>query len=171
MKETKVNINDIEVILKKEYLTNAELNFLVGNAIAVYMDSDKKDIDGYGFSPLSAFYNFYDYLFYDCIKDFDLEDKDMFDNLYNHGVHHYLIENIINAKEAYDIFVNTMKQAGTLESVLQTGIQKIGSLLQDKLPTKEELKKTLDKLPQEWKNVVSEYSRITGVSEKEDAVK
>lgn len=160
MKE--ITVKDKVYKLKKDYLTNGEVNYIVSSVIDIYRKEE--DIVGYKFSPLSAMSNFYFLLFQLCIDGYDADDNDMYEELYCAGVHKTLIEEVTNADEAYDLLLDTMDNLQNIGNILSTILGEIVS----KLPDAKDLNDIAEKLPEQWKEAIGRYEDITGISAKED---
>lgn len=164
MKE--IIVKDETIKLKKDYLTNGEVNYMVKTALEIY--NAEGDIEGYGYSPLSMFTNFYALLFGMCIEDYNIDSIEDYDKYYNLGVHTELMMEITNAMEAYNLLVSISKQLCDIPNVIDRSIQKIINIMAEKIPNGEELSKMMEKMPKEWNKVLSEYNNIIGESKKED---
>lgn len=152
--------------LKKDYLTNGEINYMVKTALEIY--NAEGDIEGYGYSPLSMFTNFYALLFGMCIEDYNIDSVEDYDKYYNLGTHTELMMEITNATEAYNLLVSISKQLCDIPNVIDRSIQKIINIMAEKIPNGEELSKMMKKMPKEWNKVLSEYNNIIGENKKED---
>ena len=56
-----ITVKGNKITLKKDYLTNGEVNYIVGEVLKIY--NQEGDIDGYSYSPLAMITNFYALLF------------------------------------------------------------------------------------------------------------
>ena len=139
--------NGVEYEITKRFLTANEVGNIVQTSLQAYKNNNF--IDNYNFSPVDMEVNFYSALFSYIIKDYSIETEDRFEELYNAGVQYDLLNNITNAMEAYNI---TMKLADKISDP----INNILGTLFNKLPEKEDL----EKLPEEWKKVTSEFNEI-----------
>lgn len=157
-------INEKKIKLKKNYLTNAEVNFIVSEALKTYIDKEENDIEGYDYNPLTMITNFYAMLFELCIKDYNLDNIEDYNKYYNDGVHLKLLENIINAKEAYDLMIKLSGEITSLSNIIGRSLK----LFIDKIPEKNDFSEILTKLPEEWQKVADEYNNIIGKSEEKE---
>lgn len=152
----KVNYNGYDFELKETALTGGQVGNLVTESIKIYTDGGL--LEEYAFNPVDMEINFYAGLFYLTVNNYDIDDKNRFEELFSHGIHKYILENVTNAKLAYDLMWKTAKEvSNSIGSILY----KINSFL-DNLPEAEDLDKLIDKLPEEWKTVKQEYDDIIG---------
>lgn len=152
----KVELNGYNFELKENYLTAAQVSTLVKEVINIYKDGEY--FEDYQFNPIDMEINFYASLFYYLVDGYDTDDNDKFEELFSHGVHRYLLDEIENAQLAYDLMWKTANEISNSLGIL---IRKVTQLL-DNLPNEESLKELTDKLPDEWKTVKSEYDSIVG---------
>lgn len=160
-----LNIKGENIKLKKDYLTNGEVNYIVSEALQIYMDSG--DISNYDYSPLSMITNFYAMLFELCIEDYDMDKIDDYNKYYNLGVHYELLRVVTNAEEAYHLLISTSKDLTSIENVIDKNIKRLMQLIEDKIPDSKAMTKLINKLPKEWQKVVNEYNDITGKQKEE----
>lgn len=163
----KITVRDTEINLKKDYLTNSEVNYIVEAVLKLY-DKDG-DIDQYSFSPLTMITNFYSLLFEVCIEDYNPDDIEDYNKYYNLGVQYELLKVVVNAEEAYHLMMSISKDMSSLEAIVNKGINKLLGLLDTKMPDAKAMNKMVNKLPKEWKKVVTDYNNIIGKDSKEDA--
>lgn len=163
----KITVRDTEINLKKDYLTNSEVNYIVEEVLKLY-DKDG-DIDQYSFSPLTMITNFYSLLFEVCIEGYNPDDIDDYNKYYNLGVQYELLKIVVNAEEAYHLMMSISKDMSSLEAIVNKGINKLLGLLDTKMPDAKAMNKIVNKLPKEWKKVVTDYNNIIGKDSKEDA--
>lgn len=152
----KIEKNGIEVTLKQNYLSAGQISNLMREAIKIYEDGEF--LDNYGFNPIDMEINFYAGLFYYTIENYDLNDNEKFDELFNAGIHDELLEKVANAKMAYNLMWKTAKEIGNPMNFI---LNMIGGFLGN-LPENEDLVALADKLPDEWKQVKTEYDEIIG---------
>lgn len=163
----KITVRDTEINLKKDYLTNSEVNYIVEAVLKLY-DKDG-DIDQYSFSPLTMITNFYSLLFEVCIEGYNPDDIEDYNKYYNLGVQYELLKVVVNAEEAYHLMMSISKDMSSLEAIVNKGINKLLGLLDTKMPDAKAMNKIVNKLPKEWKKVVTDYNNIIGKDSKEDA--
>ena len=163
----KITVRDTEINLKKDYLTNSEVNYIVEAVLKLY-DKDG-DIDQYSFSPLTMITNFYSLLFEVCIEGYNPDDIEDYNKYYNLGVQYELLKVVVNAEEAYHLMMSISKDMSSLEAIINKGINKLLGLLDAKMPDAKAMNKMVNKLPKEWKKVVTDYNNIIGKDSKEDA--
>lgn len=162
-----ITVKEKKITLKKDYLTNGEVNYIVGEVLKIYDQSG--DIDGYDYSPLAMITNFYALLFAECIEDYDLDDVDMYNEYYNIGTQYELLRVVTNADEAYHLMMSLSKQINSIENTVNRSLQKIVGMISDKIPDAKTMTKMVNKLPKEWQKAVDDYNQITGKEEiKED---
>lgn len=162
-----ITVKEKKITLKKDYLTNGEVNYIVGEVLKIYDQSG--DIDGYDYSPLAMITNFYALLFAECIEGYDLDDVDMYNEYYNIGTQYELLRVVTNADEAYYLMMSLSKQINSIENTVNRSLQKIVGMISDKIPDAKTMTKMVNKLPKEWQKAVDDYNQITGKEEiKED---
>lgn len=162
-----ITVKDTEIILKKDYLTNSEVNYIVATVLKLYKKGG--DIDGYSFSPLTTITNFYSLLFEVCIEGYNPDNIEEYNKYYNLGVQYELLKSVTNADEAYHLVMSISKDMTSLESIVNDGINKLLNIVTEKVPDAKVMSKMVNKLPKEWKKVVEDYNNITGKELKEDA--
>lgn len=161
-----IEVKGQKIKLKKDYLTNGEVNYIVVNVLELYNTSD--DIKDYSFSPLSMYTNFYSLLFELCIEDYIQGDADSYNKYYNLGAQYELMKIVVNAQEAYNILIDTANKMSSVAGVLDKGITNIVKFLNEKIPDQKTMMKLANKLPKEWQKAVNEYNNITGNDKNED---
>lgn len=154
------------VKLKRDYLTNGEVNYILEEVLKLY--NQDGDIDGYSFSPMTMITNFYSLLFEVCIEDYDASNTDDYNKYYNLGVQYELLKVVTNADEAYHLMMTISKDMASVEAVVDKGITKLIAAIMEKIPDAKTMSKMLNKLPKEWQKVVSDYNNIIGKETKED---
>ena len=80
-----ITVKGNKITLKKDYLTNGEVNYIVGEVLKIY--NQEGDIDGYSYSPLAMITNFYALLFSICIDGYDIDNIEDYNKYYNIGTH------------------------------------------------------------------------------------
>lgn len=162
-----ITVKNEKITLKKDYLTNGEVNYIVGEVLKIYDQSG--DIDGYDYSPLAMITNFYALLFAECIEGYNLDDVDMYNKYYNIGTQYELLRVITNADEAYHLMMSLSKQIISVENVVDKNLNKLINMITEKIPDAKAMTKMVNKLPKEWQKAVDDYNQITGKEEtKED---
>lgn len=151
-----INVKNEKIKLKKDHLTNGEVNYMIGEVLKIYNQSG--DIEGYNYSPLSMITNFYALLFSLVIEDFDIDNIDDYNRYYNIGTHYELLRVITNADEAYHLMMSLSKQLVSVENIVERSLQ----VLTTKIPDMKSMSKMMETLPQDWQTVFSEYNQITG---------
>lgn len=121
MKE--ITVKDKVFKLKKDYLTNIEVNYIVSEVLKLY--NQEGDIENYRFSPLTMMSNFYSLLFQCCIEGYDFNNSEDYENAYNCGLHKLLIENITNAKEAYNLMLDISNKFNGLEYIISRALDEL----------------------------------------------
>ena len=96
-----IKVKEETIKLKKDFLTNGEVNYIVSEVLKLYNETG--DIKDYNFSPLTMIGNFYSLLFEACIEDYDNSTIDDFNHYYSLGVQYKLLMVITNDREAYDL--------------------------------------------------------------------
>ena len=66
-----ITVKNEKIKLKKDYLTNGEVNYIVGEVLKIYDNSG--DIEGYDYSPSTMITNFYALLFGFCIEGYNID--------------------------------------------------------------------------------------------------
>lgn len=159
-----IKLKEQNIKLKKDYLTNGEVNYILSEVFKLY--DEPGDIDGYAFSPLTMITNFYALLFETCVDGYNSSVED-YNKYYNIGLHHELLRVVTNADEAYHLMMTISKDISSLENIMNKSMNKLVSLISEKIPDAKSLSKMASKLPKDWQKVVSEYNDIVGIS-KED---
>lgn len=149
-----------EIILEKDYLTDAEVHVIVQEALKAY--NKKGDFEDYDYSPLSMNTVFYILLFAQCIKDYDDKSLDVYNEYYNAGVQYELLNVVTNAKEAYDLMMTISKSMSSIENIISKNLNKLIDSAMSKIPDDETMIKMIDSLPQEWQNTLKQYNQIIG---------
>lgn len=145
-----------DITLKKDYLTGGQVGNLVTEAIEIYKDGGL--FEDYAFNPVDMEINFYAGLFYLLVPDYNIEDNEQFEELFSKGVHKEILEKVTNAQLAYDLMWKTAKELGSSMGRL---ISKVDTFMSN-LPENEKLDELMEKLPEEWKTVKTEFEQITG---------
>ena len=162
-----ITVKNEKIKLKKDYLTNGEVNYIVGEVLKIYDNSG--DIEGYDYSPLTMITNFYALLFGFCIEGYDIDSDEDYNKYYNIGAHYELLRVVTNADEAYHLMMSLSKQINSIENTLNRSLQKIVGMISDKIPDAKAMTKMINKLPKEWQKAVDDYNQIIGKEEtKED---
>ena len=154
-----MEIKGTEVKLKKDYLTNAEVNYILSEVLNTYIKSG--DIKDYDFSPLSMITAFYSLLFSICIEDYEISNIDDYNKYYNIGAQYELLKNITNAEEAYHLMMLLSERLSDFNGILNKGINNLMDFLSSKIPDAKEMNKMVNKLPKEWQKVMNDYNNIT----------
>lgn len=155
-----IKIKDNVIKLKKDFLTNVEVNYIIKESLSSYMDSEEEDIEGYLYNPLAMMFTFYLLLFSTCLEDFDSDSLDDYEKYYSMGVQYELLRCVTNADEAYHTLISTSEKISSLENVLYNGINKVIKLLEEKMPEKDSMEKMMKKLPKDFTKVIGEYNNI-----------
>lgn len=162
-----VTVKNEKIKLKKDYLTNGEVNYILSEVLKIY--SQEGDIEEYSYSPLAMITNFYALLFSICIEDYNIDNIEDYDKYYNIGTHYELLRTVTNADEAYHLMMSLSKQMVSIENVIDKNLNKLINCVMAKMPDTKTMTKIVNKLPKDWQKVVSEYSQIIGKEEaKED---
>jgi len=161
-----LNIKGEKIKLKKDYLTNGEVNYIVSEALNIFMEGD--DIKDYDYSPLSMITNFYAMLFELCIEGYNMDSIDDYNKYYNLGAHYELLRVVTNADEAYHLLMSLSKDLRSIENIIDKNIKKLLKMIEDKLPDSKAMTKLVNKLPKEWQRVVNDYNSITGKQTEEE---
>ena len=137
----------------KTFLSEAEYAALiqVGLDSFIYgLNSDEGRIeDGipfYRFNPISMEREYFRTLCFICIKDIDAE---LFDKIFNKGIHVILKNTITNADDAYNLLKTSADKLGGLENILDVNLKALVDKLGDKIPNKDVLENLLKVLPGE----------------------
>lgn len=155
-----IKIKDNVIKLKKDFLTNVEVNYIIKESLSSYMDSEEEDIEGYLYNPLAMMFTFYLLLFSTCLEDFDSDSLDDYEKYYSMGVQYELLRRVTNADEAYHTLISTSEKISSLENVLYNGINKVIKLLEEKMPEKDSMEKMMKKLPKDFTKAIDEYNNI-----------
>ena len=161
-----ITVKEKKITLKKDYLTNGEVNYIVGEVLKIYDQSG--DIDGYDYSPLAMITNFYALLFAECIEGYDLDDVDMYNEYYNIGTQYELLRVVTNADEAYHLMISLSKQIISVENIIDKNLNKLINMVIERIPDAKTMNKMVNKLPKDWQKVVNQYNEITGKDNKEE---
>ena len=111
-----ITVKGNKITLKKDYLTNGEVNYIVGEVLKIYDNSG--DIEGYDYSPLTMITNFYALLFGFCIEGYNIDSDEDYNKYYNIGTHYELLRIVTNADEAYHLMMSLSKQIISVENIV-----------------------------------------------------
>ena len=161
-----ITVKGNKITLKKDYLTNGEVNYIVGEVLKIY--NQEGDIDGYSYSPLAMITNFYALLFSICIDGYDIDNIEDYNKYYNIGTHYELLRIVTNADEAYHLMMSLSKQIISVENIVDKNLNKLINMVIERIPDAKTMNKMINKLPKEWQNVVNQYNEITGKDNKEE---
>lgn len=162
----KITVKDNQITLKKDYLTNGEVNYILGEVLKIY--NEPGDIKGYDYSPLTMITNFYALLFGFCIDGYDINSEEDYNKYYNIGTHYELLKIVTNADEAYHLMMSLSKDLVSIENILNKNLGNLVNIVSNKIPDVKDMNKMVNKLPKEWQNVVSQYNDITGKKDKKE---
>ena len=162
-----ITVKGNKITLKKDYLTNGEVNYIVGEVLKIY--NQEGDIDGYSYSPLAMITNFYALLFSICIDGYDIDNIEDYNKYYNIGTHYELLRIVTNADEAYHLMMSLSKQIISVENIVDKNLNKLINMVIERIPDAKTMNKMVNKLPDEWKSALGEYNQIMRVKDtKED---
>jgi len=162
-----ITVKNEKIKLKKDYLTNGEVNYILGEVLKIY--NQEGDIDGYSYSPLAMITNFYALLFSICIEGYDIDNIEDYNKYYNIGTHYELLRVVTNADEAYHLMMSLSKQMVSVENIIDKNLNNLIDFVMAKVPDTKAMTKMVNKLPKDWQKAVSEYNQIIGKEEaKED---
>lgn len=153
-----IKVKNKTINLKKDYLTNGEVNYIVEEVLKIY--DQPGNINSYEYDPLAMITNFYALLFAECIEGYDINNIDQYNEYYNIGAHYELLRVVVNADEAYRLMMSLSKQISSIENTISKGIQKIVDMISNKVPDAKAMAKMVNKLPKEWQKAVEEYNQI-----------
>ena len=131
-----ITVKGNKITLKKDYLTNGEVNYIVGEVLKIY--NQEGDIDGYSYSPLAMITNFYALLFSICIDGYDI------DNIEDH------------------LMMSLSKQIISVENIVDKNLNKLINMVIERIPDAKTMNKMVNKLPKDWQKVVDEHNEIVG---------
>ena len=161
-----ITVKNEKIKLKKDYLTNGEVNYIVGEVLKIYDNSG--DIEGYDYSPLTMITNFYALLFGFCIEGYNIDSDEDYNKYYNIGTHYELLRIVTNADEAYHLMMSLSKQIISVENIVDKNLNKLINMVIERIPDAKTMNKMVDKLPKDWQKVVNQYNEITGKDNKEE---
>ena len=161
-----ITVKNEKIKLKKDYLTNGEVNYIVGEVLKIYDNSG--DIEGYDYSPLTMITNFYALLFGFCIEGYNIDSDEDYNKYYNIGTHYELLRIVTNADEAYHLMMSLSKQIISVESIVDKNLNKLINMVVERIPDAQTMNKMVNKLPKDWQKVVNQYNEITGKDNKEE---
>lgn len=161
-----ITVKNEKIKLKKDYLTNGEVNYIVGEVLKIYDNSG--DIEGYDYSPLTMITNFYALLFGFCIEGYNIDSDEDYNKYYNIGAHYELLRIVTNADEAYHLMMSLSKQIISVENIVDKNLNKLINMVIERIPDAKTMNKMVDKLPKDWQKVVNQYNEITGKDNKEE---
>lgn len=161
-----ITVKNEKIKLKKDYLTNGEVNYIVGEVLKIYDNSG--DIEGYDYSPLTMITNFYALLFGFCIEGYNIDSDEDYNKYYNIGAHYELLRIVTNADEAYHLMMSLSKQITSFENIMDKNLNKFINMITEKIPDAKTMNKMVNKLPKDWQKVVNQYNEITGKDNKEE---
>ena len=155
-----ITVKGNKITLKKDYLTNGEVNYIVGEVLKIY--NQEGDIDGYSYSPLTMITNFYALLFGFCIEGYNIDSDEDYNKYYNIGTHYELLRIVTNADEAYHLMMSLSKQIISVESIVDKNLNKLINMVIERIPDAKTMNKMVNKLPKDWQKVVDEHNEIVG---------
>ena len=155
-----ITVKGNKITLKKDYLTNGEVNYIVGEVLKIYNDSG--DIEGYDYNPLTMITNFYALLFGFCIEGYDIDSDEDYNKYYNIGAHYELLRVVTNADEAYHLMISLSKQIISVENIVDKNLNKLINMVIERIPDAKTMNKMVNKLPKDWQKVVDEHNEIVG---------
>ena len=161
-----ITVKGNKITLKKNYLTNGEVNYIVGEVLKIYDNSG--DIEGYDYSPLTMITNFYALLFGFCIEGYNIDSDEDYNKYYNIGAHYELLRVVTNADEAYHLMMSLSKQIISVENIVDKNLNKLINMAIERIPDAKTMNKMVNKLPKDWQKVVNQYNEITGKDNKEE---
>lgn len=161
-----ITVKGNKITLKKDYLTNGEVNYIVGEVLKIYDNSG--DIEGYDYSPLTMITNFYALLFGFCIEGYNIDSGEDYNKYYNIGTHYELLRIVTNADEAYHLMMSLSKQIISVENIVDKNLNKLINMVIERIPDAKTMNKMVNKLPKDWQKVVNQYNEITGKDNKEE---
>ncbi len=161
-----ITVKNEKIKLKKDYLTNGEVNYIVGEVLKIYDNSG--DIEGYDYSPLTMITNFYALLFGFCIEGYNIDSDEDYNKYYNIGAHYELLRIVTNADEAYHLMMSLSKQIISVENIVDKNLNKLINMVIERIPDAKTMNKMVNKLPKDWQKVVNQYNEITGKDNKEE---
>ena len=161
-----ITVKNEKIKLKQDYLTNGEVNYIVGEVLKIY--NQEGDIDGYSYSPLAMITNFYALLFSICIDGYDIDNIEDYNKYYNIGTHYELLRIVTNADEAYHLMMSLSKQIISVENIVDKNLNKLINMVIERIPDAKTMNKMVNKLPKDWQKVVNQYNEITGKDNKEE---
>lgn len=161
-----ITVKGNKIKLKKDYLTNGEVNYIVEEVLKIY--DNPGDIKGYNYSPLTMITNFYALLFGFCIDGYDIDSDDDYNKYYNIGTHYELLRIVTNADEAYHLMISLSKELISVENIIDRNLNNLVDTILNKIPDAKAMNKMINKLPKEWQSVVSQYNAITGKDNKKE---
>ena len=161
-----ITVKNEKIKLKQDYLTNGEVNYIVGEVLKIY--NQEGDIDGYSYSPLAMITNFYALLFSICIDGYDIDNIEDYNKYYNIGTHYELLRIVTNADEAYHLMMSLSKQIISVENIVDKNLNKLINMVAERIPDAKTMNKMVNKLPKDWQNIVNQYNEITGKDNKEE---
>ena len=161
-----ITVKGNKITLKKDYLTNGEVNYIVSEVLKIYNNSD--DIEGYDYSPLTMITTFYALLFGFCIEGYNIDSDEDYNKYYNIGTHYELLRVVTNADEAYHLMMSLSKQITSFENIMDKNLNKLINMVIERIPDAKAMNKMVNKLPKDWQKVVNQYNEITGKDNKEE---
>lgn len=153
-----IKVKEETIKLKKDFLTNGEVNYIVSEVLKLYNETG--DIKDYNFNPLTMIGNFYSLLFEACIEDYDNSSIDDFNHYYSLGVQYKLLKVITNAREAYDLMIKISNQMSKLDNTISVFLNRVLTILNDKMLSKDELETAFKDLPKELENALSDLKEV-----------
>ena len=155
-----ITVKNEKIKLKKDYLTNGEVNYIVGEVLKIYDNSG--DIEGYDYSPLTMITNFYALLFGFCIEGYNIDSDEDYNKYYNIGAHYELLRIVTNADEAYHLMMSLSKQIIGVENIVDKNLNKLINMVIERIPDAKTMNKMVNKLRKDWQKVVDEHNEIVG---------
>lgn len=162
-----LKLNDKETIKFKEGLSEVEYITIIEYTIDAYRDGlgEQKDLFGVvPYNPIKAQQAFYRALCEICIENYD---SNKYAKYFEANVPTILVKNVKNALEAQNTVNEIIHNSMSLSVTINNFLSGVLNMLDGKLPTGDDLAKSLKKLPKEFNKMLETYSTIKNASKKE----
>ena len=162
---TTIKVKDKEFNVK-EGLDEMDYVAILEMALDTYMNGYEEMEDNVritSFNPISMRRIFFRALMSICMEDYS---EDEYEKYFEYGLHTKILDEVINARDAYNDMLAISKEALTSANIINTAIERIIGLISDKMPDAEEINKFLENMPEDLKDTLSHYEQVLHLDNK-----
>lgn len=162
---TTIKVKDKEFKVK-EGLDEMDYVAILEMALDTYMNGYEEMEDNVritSFNPISMRRIFFRALMSICMEGYS---EDEYEKYFEYGLHTKILDEVINARDAYNDMLAISKEALTSANIINTAIERIIGLISDKMPDAEGINKFLENMPKDLKDTLSHYEQILHLDNK-----